>query len=34
MYEVKVAGEDGRLHEVVVDAGTGEVLGGEIEEAA
>jgi len=32
VYEVEVAGDDGRLHEVVVDAGNGEILGQEIEE--
>jgi uncharacterized membrane protein YkoI len=31
VYEVEVAGDDGKLHEVVVDAGTGEVLDQEIE---
>jgi uncharacterized membrane protein YkoI len=32
VYEVEIAGEDGRLHEVIVDAGNGEVLGQEIEQ--
>ena len=32
VYEVEVAGLDGALHEVVVDAGNGEVLGQELEE--
>jgi uncharacterized membrane protein YkoI len=32
VYEVEVAGQDGALHEVVVDAGNGEVLGQELEE--
>lgn len=32
VYEVEVAGDDGRLQEVVVDAGNGEVLGQEVEE--
>jgi uncharacterized membrane protein YkoI len=31
-YEVEVAGKDGRLHEVAVDAGDGRVLGPETEE--
>lgn len=31
VYEVEVAGKDGSLHEVVVDAGNGEVLGKEVE---
>ena len=32
VYEVEVAGDDGKLHEVVVDAGNGEVLAQETEE--
>ena len=32
VYEVEVLGEDGRLHEVAVDAGDGKVLGQETEE--
>jgi uncharacterized membrane protein YkoI len=32
VFEVEVAGDDGGLHEVVVDAGNGEILGQEIEE--
>ncbi len=32
VYEVEIAGEDGRLHEVIVDAGNGEILGQEIEQ--
>jgi outer membrane murein-binding lipoprotein Lpp len=32
IYEVEVAGEDGKLHEVAVDAGDGRVLGQEMEE--
>jgi uncharacterized membrane protein YkoI len=31
VYEVEIAGEDGRLREVIVDAGNGKVLGQEIE---
>ncbi len=31
VYEVEVAGEDGKLHEVVVDAGNGKVLAQEVE---
>lgn len=30
--EVEVGGDDGALHEVVVDAGNGKVLGREVEE--
>src|SRR3712207_9485391 len=33
IYEVEVAGKDGRLHDVAVDAGDGRVLGPETEEA-
>ena len=32
VYEVKVAGDDGKLHEVVVDAGNGKVLAQETEQ--
>jgi outer membrane murein-binding lipoprotein Lpp len=32
IYEVEVAGDDGKLHEVAVDASDGRVLGQEIEE--
>ena len=32
VYEVEVAGDDGKLHEVVVDAGNGKVLAQETEE--
>jgi hypothetical protein len=32
IYEVEVAGNDGKLHEVAVDAGDGKVLGQETEE--
>jgi hypothetical protein len=32
VYEVEVAGKDGKLHEVTVDAGDGRVLGPEVEE--
>ena len=31
VYEVEVAGKDGELHEVVVDAGNGKVLAQEVE---
>lgn len=34
VYEVEVAGNDGTLHEVVVDAGNGEVLARETEGGA
>jgi uncharacterized membrane protein YkoI len=32
VYEVEVLGEDGKLHEVAVDAGNGQVLGQETED--
>jgi peptidase YpeB-like protein len=32
IYEVEVAGKDGRLHEVAVDAGDGRVLGQETDD--
>ena len=32
VYEVELAGQDGALNEVVVDAGNGEILGLEVEE--
>ena len=32
VYEVEIAGNDGKLREVTVDAGNGQVLGQEIEE--
>jgi uncharacterized membrane protein YkoI len=34
VYEVEVAGNDGTLHEVVVDAGNGKVLAQETEGGA
>jgi uncharacterized membrane protein YkoI len=33
IYEVEVVGKDGKLREVTVDAGSGRILGQEMEEA-